>query len=248
MRGVLRGLRPLGQNPRPWLLLISLVGWGWLLGSTAMLSIPAFCGSLPLSGYALGWRGIEQALLFNPPQQLLQGWWLMLLAMLPLLLVQPLLYVWHRSLRRKRWQGVALFVLGFGVVWSLAGVVLMGLVVAVRVWFGLSAWQGFFAVLLLCLVWQASPFKQHCLNQCHRQPRICAFGLGYLRDCLGFGLSAGAWCVGSCWPLMLLPVLLEQGHVALMLLGMLWMLYERLLRPRGLRWYWPWPRHPRGLS
>ncbi|WP_404941112.1 DUF2182 domain-containing protein [Pseudomonas danubii] len=232
-------LQRLGRGAVPWLLLASLCGWGWLLGSTALLSIPAFCGSLPLAGYALGWQGIEQALLFNPPGPLLLAWLLMLLAMTPLLLVQPLRYVWHRSLRRKRWQAVSLFVLGFVAVWSLMGLVLLGLVVVTRLWLGLSSLPSLGAALALCLLWQASPFKQHCLNQCHRQPRIAAFGWRFVRDCLGFGVTVGSWCVGSCWPLMLLPLLVEQGHLLLMLLCTLWMLYERLLRPRPAQWYWP---------
>nr|WP_262925090.1 DUF2182 domain-containing protein [Pseudomonas protegens] len=164
---------------------------------------------------------------------------LMLLAMTPLLLVQPLRYVWHRSLRRKRWQAVSLFVLGFVAVWSLVGLVLLGLVVVTRLWLGLSSLPSLGAALALCLLWQASPFKQHCLNQCHRQPRIAAFGWRFVRDCLGFGVTVGSWCVGSCWPLMLLPLLVEQGHLLLMLLCTLWMLYERLLRPRPAQWYWP---------
>ncbi|MGC5702693.1 DUF2182 domain-containing protein [Pseudomonas sp. NFXW11] len=232
-------LRLLGRGALPWSLLASLTGWGWLLGSTTMLSVPAFCGNLPLAGYALGWQGIEQALLFNPPLRLLLAWLLMLLAMTPLLLVQPLTYVWRRSLRRKRWQAVALFVLGYAAVWTLGGLLLLSLVVLVQVWLGLSTSQSLMGALLLCLLWQASPLKQQCLNHCHVQPRISAFGMDFIIDCLRFGLSAGAWCVGSCWPLMLMPMLTSQRHVALMLLCMLWMLYERWQRPRLVRWYWP---------
>ncbi|NBF04582.1 hypothetical protein GV819_20075 [Pseudomonas sp. Fl5BN2] len=232
-------LQLLGRGVVPWLLLASLTGWGWLLGSSAMLSIPAFCGSLPLAGYALGWQGIEQALLFNPPGQLLLAWLLMLLAMTPLLLVRPLVYICQRSLRRRRWQAVLLFVLGFVAVWTLVGLLLMSLVVGAQVWLGLSATQSVTGAVILSLLWQASPVKQHCLNQCHRQPRISAFGMDFIGDCLGFGVSTGGWCVGSCWPLMLLPMLAQQGHVVLMLLCMVWMLYERLLQARPVRWYWP---------
>lgn len=229
----------LTRGSRPWLLLLSLAGWGWLLGSAGMLSIPSFCTSLPLAGYALGWQGIEQALLFNPPRQLLLAWLLMLLAMTPMLLVHPLTYVWQRSLLRKRWQAVALFLLGFATVWTLMGLLLMTVVVLSRVWLGVSETPAFIACLALCLAWQASPIKQRCLNHCHHQPRISAFGLGFVRDCLGFGLSSGLWCIGSCWPLMLLPMLAEQGHVALMALCMGWMLYERMQRPRPAHWHWP---------
>ncbi|MCU1752076.1 DUF2182 domain-containing protein [Pseudomonas sp. 6D_7.1_Bac1] len=227
------------RGPRPWLILISLAGWGLLLGAAQMLSIPAFCGTFPALDHAVSRQGIEQALLFNPPRQLLSSWWLMLLAMMPLLLIHPLDYVWRRSLLRKRWQAVALFVIGFSAIWTLAGVVLMGLTVGARVILGFSPMDTFIVGLGVCLIWQASPFKQACLNHCHYQPRISAFGLDFLKDCLKYGMVSAGWCVGSCWALMLLPILAEQGHVSLMLLSMGWMLFERFKSPRPVRWHWP---------
>jgi predicted metal-binding membrane protein len=229
----------LTRGPRPWLILISLAGWGLLLSAAQMLSIPAFCGTLPVLDYAASWQGIEQALLFNPPRQLLSSWWLMLLAMMPLLLVHPLDYLWRRSLLRKRWQAVVLFVIGFSAIWTLAGVVLMGLTVGARVMLGFSPMDTLIVALGVCLIWQASPFKQACLNHCHHQPRISAFGLDFLKDCLKYGMVSAGWCVGSCWALMLLPMLAEQGHLPLMLLSMGWMLWERFKSPRPVRWYWP---------
>lgn len=232
-------VQALTRGSRPWLMLLSLAGWGLLLGSAGMLSIPSFCGSMALLDYAAGWQGIEQALLFNPPRQLLGSWLLMLLAMTPMLLVHPLAYVWQRSLLRKRWQAVALFVLGFVTVWTLAGLLLLTLVVVARVMLGVAPLTAFAATLAVCLLWQASPIKQRCLNQCHYRPRISAFGLGFIRDCLMYGVVSGLWCIGSCWPLMLLPMLAEQGHLPLMLLGMAWMLFERLRNPRPALWSWP---------
>lgn len=229
----------LTRGPRPWLILISLAGWGLLLGAAQMLSIPAFCGTFPALDHAVSRQGVEQVLLFNPPRQLLSSWWLMLLAMMPLLLVHPLDYVWRRSLLRKRWQAVALFVIGFSAIWTLAGVVLMALTVGARVILGFSPMDTLIVALGVCLVWQASPFKQACLNHCHNQPRISAFGLDFFKDCLRYGMVSAGWCVGSCWALMLLPMLAEQGHVPLMLVSMGWMLRERFKRPRPVRWHWP---------
>ncbi|APC18691.1 hypothetical protein BLL42_24370 [Pseudomonas frederiksbergensis] len=223
----------------PWLILISLAGWGLLLGSVQMLSIPAFCGAFVPLAYAASWQGIEQVLLFNPPRQLVVSWLLMLLAMTPLLLVHPLTYVWQRSLLRKRWQAVVLFVLGFASVWTLAGLLLMTSVIAARVMFGVSQAMAFVVTLAVCLVWQASPLKQRYLNRCHHQPRISAFGWGFIRDCLAYGVTSGGWCIGSCWALMLLPMLAEQVHLPMMLLAMGWMLLERLQRTQPARWRWP---------
>lgn len=229
----------LTQGARPWLILISLAGWGVLLGAVQMLSIPAYCGTFPALEHAASWARIEQALLFNPPRQLLSSWWLMLLAMMPLLLIHPLEHVWQRSLSRKRWQAVLLFVLGFVAVWTLAGMVLMTVTVGARVILGGSQLITFVAALGVCLVWQASPLKQMCLNRCHYQPRISAFGFDFVRDCLRYGAVSGGWCIGSCWPLMLLPMLVEQGHLPMMLLAMGWMLLERMQRAQPPRWHSP---------
>ncbi|BBP77473.1 hypothetical protein CCU68_25725 [Pseudomonas gingeri NCPPB 3146 = LMG 5327] len=229
----------LTRGSRPWLIVISLAGWGWLVGGVQRLSVPAFCGTWPTLGYAASWQGIEQALLFNPPGQLLGGWSLMLVAMMPLLMVHPLEYLWRTSLSRKRWQALGLFVIGFGSVWVLAGVGLLSLVVSVRVLLGIEPSGVFLLGLSICLLWQASPVKQHSLNRCHHQPRISAFGFGFVTDCLRFGVVSGVWCVSSCWALMLLPMLMEQGHLVLMAFVMVWMLLERFLRNRPPHWRWP---------
>ncbi len=228
----------LSRGSRPWLILISLAGWGWLLGGVRMLSVPAFCGTWP-SGYTASWQGIEQVLLFNPPLALLGDWTLMLLAMMPLLLAHPLEYLWRVSLSRKRWQALCLFVVGFGSVWTLAGVGLLAVAVSTRVLLGVEPSMALVGGLLICLLWQASPAKQRSLNHCHHQPRISVFGSAFLKDCLKYGVVSGAWCVGSCWALMLLPMLAEQGHLALMLLTMAWMVLERLQRNREPQWGWP---------
>ncbi|WP_248796273.1 DUF2182 domain-containing protein [Pseudomonas sp. MWU13-2105] len=227
------------QGSRRWLTLISLVGWGWLAGGVRDLSVPAFCGSWPPPGYTASLQGIEQALLFNPPLALLGGWTLMLLAMMPLLLAHPLEHLWRVSLSRRRWQALGLFVVGFGSVWILAGAGLLAMTVGARVLLGGEPSRALIGGLLICLLWQASPAKQRCLNRCHHQPRISAFGFGFFRDCLKYGVVSGAWCVGSCWALMLLPMLAEQGHLLLMLLTMAWMVLERLQRNRVPQWRWP---------
>lgn len=86
-----------------------------------------------------------------------------------------------------------------------------------------------------------SPAKQRCLNRCHRLPHLAAFGWPARRDALGFGLSHGAWCVGACWLLMLLPMLTARGHLALMAAVMLFLLAERLERPAAPAWRWRAP-------
>ncbi|HMG71861.1 MAG TPA: DUF2182 domain-containing protein [Pyrinomonadaceae bacterium] len=52
-----------------------------------------------------------------------------------------------------------------------------------------------------------------------------------------FGITHGAWCVGSCWALMLFPILLSDGHFAAMAGVTFLMISERLEQPRPLSWH-----------
>ena len=45
-------------------------------------------------------------------------------------------------------------------------------------------------------------------------------------------------CAGSCWALMLAPLLLPRGHVAAMALAAVLIVGERLEPPRPPRWRW----------
>jgi predicted metal-binding membrane protein len=89
---------------------------------------------------------------------------------------------------------------------------------------------------VLAVVWQCSPLKQRCLNRCHSQAQLAAFGATAYFDALRFGLTHGMWCVGACWALMLLPLLVSAGHGAAMAAVALWLLAERLDTPMPPRW------------
>jgi predicted metal-binding membrane protein len=169
----------------------------------------------------------------NPPASLAAGWALMLAAMMAPALIAPVRHVRDRSFSRRRVRAIVLFVAGYAAVWMAAGVVLLAL--AAR----LVAPESSLPVALLttiALVWQFSPFKQRCLNRCHAHSELAAFGLAADIDALRFGLTHGVWCVGSCWALMLLPLLVTRGHVAAMAAVSLWLFAERLDRPMPPRW------------
>jgi hypothetical protein len=97
------------------------------------------------------------------------------------------------------------------------------------------------------------------LNRCHNHRPLAAFGIAAARDALFMGLSHGRWCVGSCWAVMLLPLLLPDAHVAAMAAVTLLMFCERMDPPatpawrlRGFRTALDWSRvqlfGPRGSS
>jgi len=93
-------------------------------------------------------------------------------------------------------------------------------------------------VVLIALVWQFSPVKQRCLNRCHAHTELAAFGAAADFDALRFGMTHGTWCAGSCWALMLFPMLLLRGHVVAMASVAVLIFSERLEQPRPPSWRW----------
>ena len=181
--------------------------------------------------------GVSLGLLLahNPPASLALGWALMLAAMMAPLLIAPVRHVRDRSFARRRVRAIGLFVAGYAAIWMAAGVILMALAMAVR----LYAPESFAALglaALVALVWQFSPLKQRCLNRGHAHPELPAFGRAADIGVLRFGLTHGVWCAGSCLAPMLLPMLVTRGHVAAMAAVTLWLSSERLEPPAPTRW------------
>ena len=90
--------------------------------------------------------------------------------------------------------------------------------------------------LFVAAVWQCSPVKQQCLNRGHVHPDLAPGGVAADAGALRFGVVHGAWCVASCWALMLLPLLATHAHLAAMACATLWMAAERLERPAEREW------------
>jgi predicted metal-binding membrane protein len=90
--------------------------------------------------------------------------------------------------------------------------------------------------LVVVVVWQASPVKQRFLNHCHRRPALAAFGRAADLAALRFGTSLALWCIGSCWALMLLPLLVPGHALPLMAAVALWLWAERVEPVAPARW------------
>jgi predicted metal-binding membrane protein len=163
---------------------------------------------------------------------------LMFAAMMVPLSGAPVRHVRDRSFARRRPRAVALFVAGYTLPWIAATVALLlaaGWIVA----------AGSPAVLALAVaavaVCHSSPWKQRSLNRCHAHPALAAFGARADLDVLRFGFSHASWCIGSCFSLMLLPMLFTRGHLAVMAGVTLWLAGERLEKPLPPRWRWRGP-------
>lgn len=167
--------------------------------------------------------------------RLLIGWALMLTAMMAPLLIPALRHVRARSLRSRRWRAVSLVTVAHAAVWTVGGIVLLAVASALRSVTGQPA----LAVLLglvAAQTWQLSPLKQYCLNRHCAHPPISSFGSAADRDALRFGGTHAAWCLGSCWALMLVSLLAPAWHVAVMLVVSVWMWVEPLDRPERPTW------------
>jgi predicted metal-binding membrane protein len=221
------------RNP---LLLVTAVSWVLLLADQSRMHMFAHCPAVSCEAMPFS-ASLQMLLEMNPPASLAAGWALMLLAMMSPVVIQPLYYIRLRSFTHRRARSSALFLAGYVVIWMMAGSVLLAIELAVN----LLAPQSYLtaaAVVLIAFVWQVSPMKQRCLNRCCAYPVLAAFGGAADFDALRFGMTHGAWCVGSCWALMLAPMLLLRAHVLAMAIVALLIFSERLEAPAPLCWRW----------
>lgn len=202
----------------------------WIL----MLAWPALSGeALPTSLCSAGsaaWLTPDWLVTTGP------AWMLMVVAMMLPLSIPALGHLWLSTFAEVRWRAIALFLAGYGATWLMAGWTMKAIEMLVRNAAADLHLPTLATAAVLALVWQVSPAKQCCLNRCHAHPPLAAFGWRAARDALALGLRHGAWCVGSCWALMLLVLLLPQGHVAGMGVAAVLMFSERLDHPRPPAW------------
>jgi predicted metal-binding membrane protein len=218
------------------LLFISAAAWLLLVIEPSGKVLSADC-SVAMLGTTPSPASLHLLLALEPLTSLAVGWALMLAAMMVPLLIAPVRHVRDRSFTHRRARAILLFVTGYAASWMAAGILLLALAVAARLVAPRSSVPLAMATIV-ALVWQISPVKQRALNRCHAQAELAAFGLAADLDALRFGLTLGVWCVGSCWALMLLPLLVSRGHVVAMAAVALWLYAERLDRPMPPRWRW----------
>ena len=229
------------QFRRGALLAVGLIAWAATVSEARILNLPAYCtpAGAPL---AIGWQGLEGAIRLNGAGPLASSWAIMLAAMMSPLLAAPLDHVWERSLPRRRLRAVALFLLGYALIWLPFGILELALVAAAHAFAGTWGMSSLLPIAAFAFVWQISPWKQHCLNNCHKVAPLRASGVRAGRDVMRFGLGHGAWCVGACAPLMAIPLLSPGAHAPLMALVALFLLGERMERPGPADWRLRWPR------
>lgn len=189
----------------------------------------------PVTDSGASLRSFQMLLAMNPVSSMIAGWALMLVAMMSPTLIAPVHHVLKHSFKRRRAWSVALFLVGYAAIWMAAGGVLVTATLMLNL-LGPPSYVPAVGLGIVALVWQCSPMKQRCLNRGHNHSELAAFGIAADLDALRFGITHGVWCVGSCWALMLFPMLLLEGHLAAMAAVTFLIISERLEQPRPLSW------------
>jgi predicted metal-binding membrane protein len=144
------------------------------------------------------------------------GVWVVMMAAMMFPSIAPMVVMYARMQEGKRERGDAaqagatsVFVAGYLVSWTLAGLAGYGLFELGRTAFGDTfSWDGagpYLAggVIVAAAIYQLTPLKDACLRKC-RHPLMFILQswrpgrLGALR----MGIEHGGWCVGCCWALM----------------------------------------------
>jgi predicted metal-binding membrane protein len=236
VRAVLSLLR---EPPWPTLIGVTACGWASIAFTDDATTMASLCGTADNVRFTEGGHALEVALLFASPSRLAASWLLMLVAMMTPLLATPFHHLWVRSLARRRWRAIAVFLMGYLAIWMSAAPIMATAAIVLRMAADRAGVSTLFAVLVVVCAWQASPWKQACLNRCHWTPRLSVFGVAADADCLRYGIAYACRCVGTCWALMLAPLTAGHVHLPVMAVAAAVMIVERLRPARPARWRLP---------
>jgi predicted metal-binding membrane protein len=157
----------------------------------------------------------------------------------PLLAPAALLYVAEAT--RRRLARAVLFLAGYLLVWSLAGLAAHTTYAIGKPRFGSElAWPAggrwlAAGMLALAALYQLTPVKHACLRRCRDPLRLFSGPPDGALGALASGARTGGWCIGSSWALM----------VALFALGVMSIVWTALIAALvGLEKLAPWRRVP----
>ena len=161
------------------------------------------------------------------------GMWALMMAAMMLPSVAPVASMYQRSVRSWRALRLAGFTGGYLLAWAGAGIpafLLTALVARLVGEHPARATAAAVAVFATCGVYQLTPLKSRCLRHC-RSPLslLLHYGAyrGWLRD-VRAGAHHGAYCLGCCWSLMALFVVLGVMNLAAMVVLAVVVLVEKL--------------------
>jgi predicted metal-binding membrane protein len=217
--------------------LLGLSGLAWLV--TGQLSTPDMRRGLLTGGASMTSMSSTGAGTMPMVGLFLPTWVVMMVAMM-FPAVSPVVVTfdrWVRRTRPSRWATIV-FIGGYLLVWTVSGLVIYAAVVYLGPLLpsgdGALRWGG--GLLVLAGAYQLSPLKWVCLRHC-RSPLafVAQHAMQLRRGGLGagkVGVIHGVYCLGCCWALMLVLVLLGMMSLAWMAAVAAVIFLEKVL-PRG---------------
>lgn len=162
--------------------------------------------------------------------------WVAMMAAMMLPAVLPVVQLYARAAAQGRAAPVSFFVAGYLAVWSMVGLpaylgwrALQMPLAEGRTWVGLLAG----ASLTGAALWQLSPLKAACLRHC-RSPMgfFLRFGgrLGRPMGALRMGMAHGLFCLGCCWALFVVLVVVGTMNLLWMVVLAAFVLLEKNAR------------------
>ncbi len=233
-------IAPRVRDTRPFLVIVlALVGLAWL----ALVAWGASPYGRFLSHEAIGDRSPRLNLDYAGIALIFVAAWVLMTVAMMLPTALPLVLLFQRfvSARHNATTLTSMVIAGYLLVWGVFGAAAHLGDLAIHVTISHShrledrAWLLSAATLAVAGVYQFTPLKYACLEQC-RSPLsfIVERWRGRpLRDAWRLGVQHGGYCVGCCWPLMLLMFSLGVGNVV-------WMI--RLGVVMGIEKNLPWGR------
>jgi predicted metal-binding membrane protein len=161
------------------------------------------------------------------------GMWTLMMAAMMLPSVAPVASMYQRSVRSYRALRLAGFTGGYLLAWAGVGIpafLLTKLVAQLVTDQPAGATAVAVAAFAACGVYQLTPLKSRCLKHCRSPPSLLLhYGSyrGALRD-VRAGTHHGAYCLGCCWSLMALFVVLGVMNLAAMVVLAAVVLAEKL--------------------
>ena len=137
------------------------------------------------------------------------GIWVVMMAAMMFPSVSPTVALYARMTRRRAPLAPLVFVSGYLLVWTGAGMLAYAvsdagsrLLGGSLRWDGAGRWVAG-GILVVAALYEVTPLKNMCLSKC-RSPLGFLLGewRGGLAGALRMGSKHGAWCVGCCWALM----------------------------------------------
>jgi predicted metal-binding membrane protein len=195
-----------------------------------------------MSAMVQGFAHVGTAMPFDMSAAVFMAMWTTMMVAMMFPTIAPIVLL-HRLVVRRRGEGAwptAAFGAGYLVVWTVIGLVPLGVLMGFRQIADGSSWveRTGGAVLIIAGIYQFTRWKEACRRAC-RSPLTFLVTHDFGRGAVGAfrtGISHGAYCLGCCWALM--AVLFVVG-----LMNLTWMVVIAVVFLAEKNW-----RHGPGLS